>query len=358
MMPAVWNQTPVNNWRLRKRVLFVSKFYSCWGTRTSEDQFVCNDAPTLLKVLPAIPEACPGETINFSAVVSNMNGETLPVEQVDLRWASDSPDLLTVDSESGVAKTLEAGNVFVNAESEVCGQVFSGVSYVRIGDVPDIKGSYSVVGSETVRGCEFDEDNGTFGGSGTATVTFQDATESMDTDIFAGAGSAPGLGESFEGTVQCNGAVSGTGTYTESEPCGENDEETCITSGTSTFNRQADWQTRSKLGHHRPRTLPAIYVPLKAGPTRPGAIEPIFTQGISDTGNRHGYLTRIPSRVLPSPGSRIPRARLPWNAETLKSNLAPSAVRSKLQSPIPGGSIVHSTDQSPLNEAKRYWFGA
>jgi hypothetical protein len=226
---------PCKQLEIAQKGLVCTQILQLLGYETSEDQFVCNDAPTLLKLSPAIPEVCPGETINFSAVVSNMNGETLSVEQVDLRWASDSPDLLTVDSESGVAKTLEAGNVFVSAESEVCGQVLGGISYVRIGDVPDIKGGYSVVGSETVYGCEFDEDNGTFGGSGTATITFQDPTESMDTDIFAGSGSAPGLGESFEGTVQCNGAVTGTGTYTESEPCGENGEDTCITSGHSTF---------------------------------------------------------------------------------------------------------------------------
>jgi hypothetical protein len=226
---------PCKQLEIAQKGLVCIQILQLLGYETSEDQFVCNDAPTLLKLSPAIPEVCPGETINFAAVVSNMNGTTLPVEQVGLTWSSDSPGLLTVDSESGVATSLEVGNVFIKAESEVCGQVLGGVAYVQIGDVPDIKGSYSVVGSETVYGCEFDEDNGTYGGSGTATISFQEPSGMMDTDMFSGSGSAPGLGESFQGTVQCNGAVSGTGNYTESEPCGENDEETCITTGTSTF---------------------------------------------------------------------------------------------------------------------------
>jgi hypothetical protein len=202
------------------------------GFETSEEGMACKDAPTLLKVEPNISEVCPGATINFSASVSNFNGTTVPVEQVGLRWESGSPDLLTVDSQSGAAEALEEGTVFVNATSEVCGEDLAGIAYVQIEGVPDILGSYSVVGSETVVGCEFDEDNGSFGGRGTATIWLQTQNENPDAENFSGVGTAVGLGEDFSGTIQCGGAVTGMGSYTEMDPCGE---EICTTSGTTTF---------------------------------------------------------------------------------------------------------------------------
>jgi len=205
------------------------------GFESSNAMLACKDAPAQLAVQPVFAKVCTGANINFSAVVKSFNGATVPVQQVGLRWSSQSPNLLSVDPESGVGEALKEGHPLVDAESEVCGAVLGGTTLVQIEDVPDILGDFSVEGSETVSDCEFDGDNGTSSGSGTVTITLQSQGDSPDSEKFAGVGTGLSLGENFDGTVRCGGAVSGTGSFTEMEPCGENGEDTCVTSGTTTF---------------------------------------------------------------------------------------------------------------------------
>jgi hypothetical protein len=201
--------------------------------RETSPSLACSDVPAYLRVEPPNSNnKCKSESIDFISRVFNAGGQPAPVAQEDLQWSSSAPQVLKIDPETGKAETLEAGTALVKAQSKVCGDLLEGTAYVKIEGIPDLKGTWSVVGSETVQGCEFDEDNGTFGASGNATVTSQVGSGNANSESFSGGGSAPGLGEQFQGTVQCGGAISGTGSYTEMTQCGE---ETCTTTGTSTF---------------------------------------------------------------------------------------------------------------------------
>jgi hypothetical protein len=189
-------------------------------------ELACQDAPAVLSVSPQNIARCPGASIQFYATVRNLRGDALPEEQLDLLWLSESPQLLAIGAESGQAETLAPGSSWVTASSEVCGQTMAGSALVNINGVPDIEGSYSLVGSETWLGCLDPEDNGVYGISGSASISIVSEDEQAGTAQFSGSSDGSGFGASFSGTVRCGGSFSGSGSYSESDG----------TSGSTSFN--------------------------------------------------------------------------------------------------------------------------
>jgi len=186
----------------------------------------CSEAPALLSVSPKNSSRCPGASIQFYANVRNLRGDALPVDQYDLLWLSEAPHLLSIGAESGLAETLAPGNAWVTASSEVCGGTMEGSAHVEINGVPDIAGSYSLVGSETWRGCLDPEDDGIYGIHGTASISITSEDEKAGSAQFSGSSNGSGFGASFGGTVSCGGAFSGSGGYSEEDG----------TTGSTTFN--------------------------------------------------------------------------------------------------------------------------
>jgi hypothetical protein len=222
---------PCEQARLLKDALRCDQIMNMGGFEAidTDKEYACSDAPAYIEVEPRNSTICPGDTVNFSATIKNLKELTLAID-LKLHWSSTSPELMTVNSESGVALAVDEGDVVLEVSS--CEGDFFNDAKVEISGVPDILGSYSVAGSEKVRGCEFDEDNGTYGGKGTATIWLGIDHGVPGTENFSGVGTSIGLGEDFDGTIQCGGALSGSGTYTETDPCPEG---TCVTSGMSTF---------------------------------------------------------------------------------------------------------------------------
>jgi hypothetical protein len=190
------------------------------GTDMSLIDLACANAPSVLSVAPKNRNICPGETIQFYAVVKNLKGDAIDVDQAELLWTSDLPQSLTINPESGEANAVAEGYVLVSASSEVCGFTLSGNASVEVNSAPDIGGSYSLTGSETVRGCLDPEDNGVYGGSGMATISMGPINAGSASASFSGKSDGPGFGHSFSGTVSCSGSLSGGGTYSESETSG------------------------------------------------------------------------------------------------------------------------------------------
>jgi hypothetical protein len=189
-------------------------------------ELACSDAPALLSVSPKNSRRCPGASMQFYANVRNLKGEALPIDQIDLLWLSEAPQLLSVHAESGKAETLASGDAWVTASSEVCGSTMEGSAYVKIDGVPDIAGSYSLVGSETWRGCVDSEDDGVYGIQGTANISTASADVNSGSVQFSGSSNGSGFGATFSGTAVCGGTFTGSGGYSEDDG----------TSGSTTFN--------------------------------------------------------------------------------------------------------------------------
>jgi hypothetical protein len=188
-------------------------------------EIACSDAPALFSVTPRNSSECAGRSIQFYANVWNLKGEAIPVDQVGLQWSSGSPNLLSIDAESGSAETLAPGRAWVTASSTVCGEAMRANGYIRIAGVPHIGGTYSLTGSETWRGCIDPEDDGIYGIGGAASFRVGTPNEDLASAPFSGTSDGSGFGASFSGTVRCGGGFSGGGSYSEDDG----------TSGTTSF---------------------------------------------------------------------------------------------------------------------------
>lgn len=187
------------------------------GADEAIETLACQDAPALLSVSPKYTARCVGASVQLYANVRNLKGEALPIDQIDLLWVSETPQILAVGATSGMAETLAKGAAFVTASSEVCGKTLEGSAHIKINGAPDIAGRYSMSGSETWRGCLDPEDDGVYGISGTATFSIVSENEKLGTAQFSGSSTGSGFGSSFSGTVQCTGAFSGIGNYSEED---------------------------------------------------------------------------------------------------------------------------------------------
>jgi hypothetical protein len=192
----------------------------------------CSNTPSVMTVNPKNAYPCVDETINFSAQVRDSHGRPVAQDEVTMRWSVDPKSLMTIDEESGEATALRKGRGLVWAKAGICGETLKGRALVKIDSVPDLSGSYSLVGTESVRGCDDPLDNGSYESGGSATITMGPEGEQPETAGFSGSSSGAGLGHDFQGTVNCAAEISGSGNYVERTNCGE---YTCVTKGTNTF---------------------------------------------------------------------------------------------------------------------------